>query len=111
MNSTAPLNMVKLSSTYRLPGDWNGMSVGAAVNWQSDIWRGAYRPDGSLQNITQKSYTVVDLMARYAFDKHVSATLNVRNLLDQKYYENVGFYNGVFWGDPRSLSLGMEWML
>lgn len=111
MNSTAPLNMVKVSSTYRLPGDWNGMTVGAAVNWQSDIYRGAYRPDGSLQNITQKSYTVVDLMGRYAFDKHVSATLNVKNLLDQKYYENVGFYNGVFWGDPRSLSLGVEWML
>ena len=111
MNSTAPLNMVKVSSTYRLPGDWNGMTVGAAVNWQSDIYRGAYRPDGSLQNITQKSYTVFDLMGRYAFDKHVSATLNVKNLLDQKYYENVGFYNGVFWGDPRSLSLGVEWML
>lgn len=111
MNSTAPLNMVKLSSTYRLSDDWKGMTVGAAVNWQSDIYRGAYHPDGSLQNITQKSYTIVDLMARYVFDKHVSATLNVKNLLDQKYYENVGFYNGVFWGDPRSLSLGVEWTL
>ena len=50
-------------------------------------------------------------MARYEFDKHVSATLNVKNLLDQKYYENVGFYNGVFWGDPRTVSLGLEWTL
>ena len=63
------------------------------------------------ENITQKSYTLVDLMARYEFDPHVSATLNVKNLLDQKYYDNVGFYNGVFWGDPRTVSLGLEWKL
>ena len=37
--------------------------------------------------------------------------LNVKNLFDQKYYENVGFYNGVFWGDPRTVSVGLEWTL
>ena len=61
--------------------------------------------------ITQKSYTLVDLMARYEFDKHLSATLNVKNRFDQKYYDNVGFYNGVFWGDPRTVNLGIEWKL
>lgn len=121
MNSTSPLNMVKLASSYRLPGNWKAMTVGAAVNWQSDIFRGAWRPTGEKdadgehitvkENITQKSYTLVDLMARYEFDPHVSATLNVKNLLDQKYYDNVGFYNGVFWGDPRTVSLGLEWKL
>ena len=95
--------------------------MGAAVNWQSDIFREARRPTGDkdekgepitvANTITQKSYTLVDLMARYEFDKHVSATLNVKNLFDQKYYDNVGFYNGVFWGDPRTVNLGIEWKL
>ena len=121
MNSTSPLNMVKLASTYRLPGQWSAMTVGAAANWQSEIFRAAYRPTGAKdtngepvtlrEDITQKSYTLVDLMARYEFDKHISASLNVKNVLDQKYYENVGFYNGVFWGDPRTVSLGLEWTL
>lgn len=121
MNTASPLNMVKLSSTYRLPGQWNAMTVGAAVNWQSEIYRAANRPTGVKdskgnpitfkEDIAQKSYTLIDLMTRYEFDKHVSATLNVKNVLDQKYYENVGFYNGVFWGDPRTVSLGLEWVL
>lgn len=121
MNTASPLNLLKISSTYRLPGEWNAMTVGAAVNWQSDIYRAANRPTGGKdadgdpitfkEDITQKSYTLVDLMARYKFDEHVSANLNVKNLLDQKYYENVGFYNGVFWGEPRTLSVGLEWTL
>lgn len=121
MNTASPLNLVKVSSTYRLPGEWNAMTVGAAVNWQSDIYRAANRPTGEKnadgnpitfkEDINQKSYTLVDLMARYKFDEHVSASLNVKNLLDQKYYENVGFYNGVFWGEPRTVALGLEWTL
>ncbi|NNA17621.1 TonB-dependent siderophore receptor [Pseudomonas lundensis] len=121
LNSASPLNLFKLSSTYRLPGQWRALTVGAAVNWQSDIFREAWRPTGGkdekgepitvADTITQKSYTLVDLMARYEFDKHLSATLNVKNLFDQKYYDNVGFYNGVFWGDPRTVNVGIEWKL
>ena len=121
INTASPLNLVKVSTTYKLPGEWSAMTVGAAVNWQSDIYRAARRPDGTTdakgnpntfkENITQKSYTLLDLMARYEFDTHVSATLNVKNVLDQKYYDNVGFFNGVFWGEPRTVSLGLEWKL
>ncbi|MFP3515352.1 TonB-dependent siderophore receptor [Pseudomonas sp. SIMBA_077] len=121
INTTAPLNLVKASTSYTLPGEWRALTVGAAVNWQSDIYRISNRPSGTTNqngypitfkdNITQKSYTLVDLMARYEFNPHVKATLNVKNVLDQKYYENVGFYNGVFWGEPRTVSLGLEWTL
>jgi outer-membrane receptor for ferric coprogen and ferric-rhodotorulic acid len=38
-------------------------------------------------------------------------SLNVDNLLDEKYYDNVGFYNGVFWGDPRTVTLSLDWKL
>ncbi|VVO54273.1 Ferripyoverdine receptor [Pseudomonas fluorescens] len=119
-NTSQPLNMLRLSTAYRLPGDWQALTVGGAVNWQSDVYRAANRPigrdaDGEVitarANIRQEAYTVVKLMSRYEFDRHLSASLNVDNLFDEKYYDNVGFYNGVFWGDPRTVTLSLDWKL
>ncbi|QXQ21091.1 TonB-dependent siderophore receptor [Pseudomonas tolaasii] len=120
-NTGQPLNLLKVSTAYRLPGEWRGLTVGGAVNWQSDFYDFAYRPvggrdkDGRLiterTRITQQAYTVVNLMSRYQFDEHVSASVNVNNLFDKKYYERVGFYNGVYWGDPRSITLAVDWKL
>ena len=119
-NTTQPLNMLRISTAYRLPGDWHAMTVGGAVNWQSDIWGNSNRPigrdtDGDLitenAKIRQGAYTVVKLMSRYEFDRHLSASLNVDNLFDEKYYDNVGFYNGVYWGDPRTVTLSLDWKL
>jgi outer membrane receptor for ferric coprogen and ferric-rhodotorulic acid len=119
-NTRAPLNMLRVSTAYRLPGDWQALTVGGAVNWQSAIFQYADRPVGREANgdfitentkIRQGAYTVVKLMSRYQFDEHVSASLNVDNLFDEKYYDNVGFYNGVFWGDPRTVTLSLDWKL
>ncbi|KAA0981013.1 TonB-dependent siderophore receptor [Pseudomonas sp. ANT_J28] len=119
-NTNQPLNMFRLSTAYRLPGDWQALTVGGAVNWQSDVFGNSKRPigrnaDGELitesAKIRQEAYTAVKLMSRYEVDKHLSASLNVDNLFDKKYYENVGFYNGVFWGDPRTVTLSLDWKL
>lgn len=50
-------------------------------------------------------------MGRYQFDEHVSASLNVKNLFDQHYFNNVGFYNGVYMGQPRTLMVSLDWKL
>ena len=119
-NTAQPLNLLRTSTTYRLPGQWQGLTVGASVNWQSDIYRYAARPVGRTSTggyitqstaIRQEAYAVVGLMSRYEFDKHLSASLNVNNLFDKQYYNNVGFYNGVYWGDPRTITLAMDWTL
>ncbi|RON02593.1 TonB-dependent siderophore receptor [Pseudomonas brassicacearum] len=119
-NTAQPLNMLRVSTAYRLPGDWQALTIGGAVNWQSDIYGNSRRPVGRDANaevvtqntrINQHTYTVVKLMSRYEIDKHLSASLNVDNLLDEKYYDNVGFYNGVFWGDPRTVTLSLDWRL
>ena len=119
-NTNQPLNLLRLSTAYRLPGNWNALTVGGAVNWQSDVYGNANRPVGRGANgriiterarISQDAYTVVKLMSRYEFDKHLSASLNVHNLFDKKYYDNVGFYNGVYWGDPRTVTLSLDWKL
>ncbi|MDI2145275.1 MULTISPECIES: TonB-dependent siderophore receptor [unclassified Pseudomonas] len=119
-NTNQPLNMLRLSTAYRLPGAWSALTVGGAVNWQSDVYGNSNRPVGRGANgrvitertrISQGAYSVVKLMSRYEFDKHLSASLNVDNLFDKKYYDNVGFYNGVFWGDPRTVTLSLDWKL
>jgi len=116
-----PMNLLRVSTSYRLPGEWRGLTVGGAVNWQSDFYAFTNRPTGDRDaegyliteraKVTQQAYTVVNLMSRYQFDEHVSASLNVNNLFDKKYYERVGFYNGVYWGDPRSVTLALDWKL
>lgn len=119
-NTGQALNLVKVSTAYRLPGAWRNLTVGGAVNWQSDIHELSNRPTGERvgnrlvterAKITQQAYTVVNLMSRYQFDEHVSASININNLFDKKYYERVGFYNGVYWGDPRAVTLALDWKL
>ncbi|MFO2463591.1 TonB-dependent siderophore receptor [Pseudomonas sp. 15FMM2] len=118
-----PMNLLRVSTAYKLPGEWRALTVGGAVNWQSDFYEFTNRPvgggardnDGNLvtesARISQQAYTVVNVMSRYQFDQHLSASLNVNNLFDKKYYERVGFYNGVYWGDPRSVTLALDWKL
>ena len=119
-NTAQPLNLLRASTTYRLPGAWRGLTVGAGLSWQSDIYGLGNRPVGrnaagkivtQRAEMHQEAYGLVNLMSRYAFDEHLSASLNVSNLFDQKYYNNVGFYNGVYWGDPRTVTLSMDWTL
>jgi len=47
-------------------------------------------------------------MARHDFGKHLSATLNVNNLLDKKYYTQIGFYDQGWWGAPRNVMLSLR---
>ncbi|PQZ84385.1 MULTISPECIES: TonB-dependent siderophore receptor [Pseudomonas] len=120
-NTGQPLNLFKVSTAYRLPGEWRNLTVGGGVSWQSDIFEISNRPTGARNaagnaittraRITQQSYSLVNLMSRYQFDEHLSASLNVNNLFDKQYYERVGFYNGVYWGDPRSVTLALDWKL
>ena len=120
-NTGQPLNLLKMSSAYRLPGAWRKLTVGGAVNWQSEIYDFGNRPTGATDSqgdlittrakISQQAYTVVNLMSRYQFDEQLSASLNINNLFDKKYYERVGFYNGVYWGDPRAVTLALDWRL
>ncbi|MDU9411347.1 TonB-dependent siderophore receptor [Pseudomonas sp. zfem005] len=119
-NGGEPMNMLRLSTAYRLPGQWRALTVGGTLNWQSEIYGNTRRPVGrdsggaiitQTTRVHQQAYSVAGLMSRYEFDRHLSVSLNVSNLFDKKYYERVGFYNGVYWGEPRTLTLGLDWTL
>ncbi|BAN48967.1 ferripyoverdine receptor FpvA [Metapseudomonas resinovorans NBRC 106553] len=100
ISTTEPEDMFRLSTSYRLPGQFNKLTVGGSSSWQSKIWT-----DTNPQRYTQGSYWVLDAMARYQVTEQVSVTLNGNNLTDEKYFSNLGFYNGGFYGDPRNFML------
>lgn len=116
LQTTTPQQVVRLFSTYRLPGALENVTVGGGVNWQSEFFGNVFQPNpndtvnfGQYARITQDSYYLVDLMARYRFNEHLSTTLNVKNLFDKKYYTGLGNFGTGFYGEPRSLQLATKW--
>ena len=59
------------------------------MDWQSRMYQSAASPRGNV-DVEQGSYALVNVMARFDFSKQVSATLNVNNLFDRKYYDQIG---------------------
>ncbi|MGF6691501.1 outer membrane receptor for ferric coprogen and ferric-rhodotorulic acid [Metapseudomonas resinovorans] len=108
--ATKPEHLVKLFTTYRLPGELNKFTVGGGVDWQSgfyaQIWNPALNDNAILE---QGSYALVNLMTRYQHDEHLSVTLNANNVLDKEYYTGMGNFSTVFYGEPRNLMLTTKW--
>jgi catecholate siderophore receptor len=84
-------------TTYRFPA---GFLLGGGVRHTDDVWINA------ANTIQSPGYHVVDALAEYAVNTHLSLRLNVYNLTDETYIRNVnnngGRYNP---GHPRSALL------
>ncbi|GIZ54025.1 TonB-dependent siderophore receptor [Noviherbaspirillum aridicola] len=107
-----PRRSARLAVTYRLPS-MQAMKVGASIKWQDDIHRiNGTASTGSRAGedirVRQKSYALINLMARYEFSKHLSATLNLNNLTDEKYINSLYWEQG-FYGAPRNLNVALNW--
>ena len=111
LNTEAPANMVKLWSTYRLPGDFDRLTVGSGANWQSGTHI-TVTPSTALGTVKakQSQFTVVNLMARYQLTDQLSTTLNINNLFDKKYISalDTTFYSG-YYGEPRNVMLNTRY--
>ncbi|AEE67702.1 ferric alcaligin siderophore receptor [Bordetella pertussis] len=107
INTNHPRSLFKLYTTYRLPGALHRLTVGGGVDWQSRMYQAAASPRGNVE-VEQDSYALVSLMARFDFNKKLSATLNVNNLFDKKYYDQIGFYSQGWWGAPRNVMLNLR---
>ncbi|MDN2715088.1 TonB-dependent receptor [Janthinobacterium sp. SUN120] len=88
--TTFPRHLVKLWTTYRLPGEFKRLTVGGGMNWQSRVYSDidAWQVDRTL-HWEQKAYSVASLMARYDVSDKLSATVNVANLFDKQYTASV----------------------
>lgn len=114
INTIQPINMLRLSSSYRLPGAWKDFTVGGGLNWQNEIYTTATlstvvaKPAPKVK-VAQSGYTLVNLMGRYQINGQLSASLNLNNLFDKTYFRRVGFYNGGYYGEPRSVALNLRY--
>jgi outer membrane receptor for ferric coprogen and ferric-rhodotorulic acid len=96
-----PRKSLKLSTTYSFP-DVRNLFVGASLRWQSDI------STVDVTEVTQKAYTVVDLMAGVDIVPNVKATVNVQNLFDKKYLTSL-MWNQAYYAAPRSASVRLAY--
>ena len=107
IQTTFPRNLVKLWTTYQMPGELKRLTVGGGFNWQSKVYSdiSAWQIERDLY-WEQKSYAVASLMGRYDFSDKLSATVNVSNLLDKKYTASVSdwWYSGMY-GPGRAVAL------
>jgi outer membrane receptor for ferric coprogen and ferric-rhodotorulic acid len=92
-----PRDTLKLFTTYRLQA-LAQLKVGGGVRWQgTEYYKGAGPND---ETFTQAPYSVVDLMAQYAFTPQTSVSLNLNNVFDKTYYTAIGSRG--WYGTPRS---------
>lgn len=102
-----PADMLKVWTTYRLPGELDRVTVGGGINWQSaihmtvDSWQLT-----TPAKVKQSDYAVANLMARYQLTPQWSATATLNNVFDKKYIGSLdeNFRSGSY-GPPRNVML------
>ena len=107
-----PSHLFKASTTYRLSGPLDRLTLGAGVKAQSNI-RAISSPAGQPVNgvsggatdVNWSGYAIWNAMAKYQVTDDTSVSLNVDNLFDKHYYTQYGFYAGAIYGDPRNMSV------
>lgn len=112
INTLNPRNIARIYTTYDLTGPLQGLTVGGGLNWQSEIYTLATVPTSNTatvrRNVSQGSYVLANLMARYRWNERLSLTVNIDNLFDKTYYRRVGFYNGGYFGEPRKVTVTLR---
>ncbi|WDZ98231.1 TonB-dependent siderophore receptor [Herbaspirillum sp. WKF16] len=99
MNTNYPQRMLRLATSYRLPGALSKLTVGGNLSYQSGT---SYLETYSNKTAYQGGLTLIGLMARYDVSSQLSLSLNVENLTDKYYYTGFGGYNGYTYGNPRN---------
>ena len=110
LSTWEPEDQVNIYTSYKLTGPLDKLTLGTGVRWQGTGWKLLSNyAKGTEENFSQDPLWIVDAMARYQVTENVSATLNVNNIFDKKYYTNIGFYNSAYYGDPRNVMLSTRW--
>jgi outer membrane receptor for ferric coprogen and ferric-rhodotorulic acid len=110
VNTQQPRRLLKLFTTYQFLDRLPALTIGGGVNWEHDSYALTVNPvTADPQRLTQDAYLLVNLMARYEFSESLSAQLNIDNLLDEKYYGQIGFYDQLSFGEPRNYNVGFSY--
>ncbi|QLF94006.1 TonB-dependent siderophore receptor [Pseudomonas sp. ABC1] len=99
-----PVELLKVFTTYRLPGALNRLTVGGGINWQSGIHMDVDNWQlPAVARVSQGSFATVNLMGRYQLAEDWTLSARVNNLFDKHYLSALdeNFYSAS-WGSPRS---------
>lgn len=102
-----PRKVLRMATRYDFGGVLDGLSIGGSARWES-------RPPKTADNpgtpdvvdpvpVGQPAYLLVNAMARYKLDEHVSLQVNVNNLFDKHYFNNNFWFDGFVYGEPRNV--------
>ncbi|WP_410017053.1 TonB-dependent siderophore receptor [Pseudomonas sp. 5P_5.1_Bac1] len=111
-----PRHIFKAFTTYQLPGDLSRWSIGGGLYRQNTVYNKGTNDYLTTfdYRIEQKAYTVVDLMTSYQASETVHVRLNLNNVFDKTYYQdissNTDFGNSLY-GEPRNAMLTINWTL
>lgn len=107
IRTALPRTLVRLFTTYRLPGAMHGLTIGGGTNWQSASHTPVDGPNGP-QRVDQSSVLLVTAMARYAFNDQASVQFNADNLLNKKYFVLDDFSN-LYYAPPASYTVSFNY--
>jgi outer membrane receptor for ferric coprogen and ferric-rhodotorulic acid len=100
-----PKNSFKMFTTYRLPGDLDGQTLGGNLLWQGKT-RAEYAGPNNVF-YTQGSLATLDLMASYRFSERLSLTAHLDNVFDATYYSGLATGSARY-ATPRNVSVTLR---
>jgi len=71
---------------------------------QQEQWDYVNHPVNGYTPLTMSSFWLIDLMASYRINKNLTASINLNNAFDKKYYTMMTLYDVYSWGEPRSVN-------
>lgn len=105
ISAESPRHLLRATTFYRLPGAWSQWSVGGGVSAQSGY---SYNESPGVE-IAEGGRAVWDLRGAYRIDKTWTASLNIANVTDKRYWANLGgTRGGNYFGTPRNLTLTLR---
>lgn len=100
-------SVITLFTSYQLPGILHHLLVGGGARWNGRMYLTEKDTQGTEHLAEQRSWLLIDLMARYNFTPRTSLQLNLENVLDKKYYADIT--NGTRnYGTPRNITLMLK---
>ncbi|HVR54009.1 MAG TPA: TonB-dependent siderophore receptor [Pseudorhodoferax sp.] len=109
ISTDEPQHLFKFYTSYRLQGAYARWSLNGAVQAQGRM----YREDTNYRTV-QGGYAVVGLGLGYQLSPQVHLQANVDNLLDRRYYQDLGYaWSGGLarYGAPRSVALTLSYRM
>ncbi|KQQ46064.1 hypothetical protein ASF69_07655 [Rhizobium sp. Leaf311] len=100
-----PTHLFRLFGAYSFEGNLEGLTVGAGLRAQSKIYA-----EGDGWRSEQKTYAVVDLMAKYDFSEATALQMNFNNIFNEEYYNSISAnkYYGNIMGAPRNFTVNLR---